>query len=109
MEKIGLMGRTKPKAHKFKEWGKVALYTGVLMGVYMGVSYASFETQLIKASDLTLGKLAAMVVGGGAVVGGGMQVKDGNVMKGLGIIAVAGMIGIVIALIKNNTIFTALA
>lgn len=73
------------------------------------VCYANFETQLAKASDLTLGKLAAMVLGGGAVVGGGLQVKDGNVMKGLGIIAVVGMLGIVIALIKNNTIFSALS
>ena len=109
MEKISLVDNSKPKSQKLKEWSKVALYTGALVGIYAGCSYANFETQLTKASDLTLGKLAAMVLGGGAVVGGGLQVKDGNVMKGLGIIAVVGMLGIVIALIKNNTIFSALS
>ena len=106
MEEV--MGKENPTKSRLKEWGKVALYTGALLGLYAGASYANFETQLTKASDLTLGKLAAMVLGGGAVVGGGLQVKDGNVMKGLGIIAVVGMLGIVIALIKNNTIFAAL-
>jgi hypothetical protein len=104
-----LRGKDNPKNKKLMEWGKVALYTGALVEMYAGCSYANFETQLAKASDLTLGKLAAMVLGGGAVVGGGLQVKDGNVMKGLGIIAVVGMLGIVIALIKNNTIFSALS
>ena len=104
-----LMGKENPTKSRLTEWGKVALYTGALVGIYAGCSYANFETQLAKASDLTLGKLAAMVLGGGAVVGGGLQVKDGNVMKGLGIIAVVGMLGIVIALIKNDSIFSALS
>ena len=106
MEEV--MGKETPTKSRLKEWGKVALYTGALVGLYAGASYANFETQLTKASDLTLGKLAAMVLGGGAVVGGGLQVKDGNVMKGLGIIAVVGMLGIVIALIKDATIFSSL-
>lgn len=109
MKKIGLMGKIKPKNQKLKEWSKVAFYTGAMVALYVGVSHADFEQQLTKASDLTLGKLAALVLGGGAVVGGGREVKDGNVMKGLGIIAVVAMIGIVIAMIKNNTIFTALS
>lgn len=55
-----LMGKETPTKTKLKEWGKVALYTGALVGLYAGASYANFETQITKASDLTLGKLAAM-------------------------------------------------
>lgn len=88
-----------------KKWTKVGFYTTGLAVLYAGASYANFEAQLTKASDLTLGKIAGMILGGGAIVGGGLQVKDGNVMKGLGIIAVVGMIGLIIALIKSGDAF----
>ena len=94
----------------FKEWGKVALYTGGMLALYVGASYAAttFEEQVNKASAFTLGKFAAMILGGGAVIGGGMQVKDGNVMKGLGIVAVTAMIGVAVALIKDETMLKVL-
>ena len=94
--------------HKTKEWMKVALYTGVVAAVYTTASYATFEAQIEKASSLTLGKLAGLILGGGAIVGGGLQVKDGNVMKGLGVIAVVGIIGLGVALIKAGTVFNVL-
>ena len=105
MEEKEEMGQTQGQESKLKEWSKVALYTGGLMALYAGASHATFEAQLDKASNLTLSKLAGLVLGGGAIVGGGMQVKDGNIMKGLGIIAVVAMLGIVIALIKGDAMF----
>lgn len=91
-----------------RTWGKAVSYVLLVMVVTTGFSYATLDTQITKVSDIVLGNLAALLIGGGLVVGGGYSCYQGDISKGLAQIGVAGGIGIVTALVKSKAIFTIL-
>ena len=77
--------------------------------ITMGISYATLDTQITKVSDIVLGNLAALIVGGGMVVGGGYSVYQGDIPKGLAQVGVGALIGIGTALAKSKAIFAVLS
>ena len=93
---------------ELKIWGKAIGYISVAMLVMSGLSYATLDAQITKVSDIVLGNLAALLIGGGLVVGGGYSCYQGDIPKGLAQIGVAGGIGIVTALVKSKAIFNIL-
>jgi hypothetical protein len=93
---------------ELKIWGKAIWYVSVAMLVLTGLSYATLDAQITKVSDIVLGNLAALLIGGGLVVGGGYSCYQGDIPKGLAQIGVAGGIGIVTALVKSKAIFNIL-
>jgi hypothetical protein len=93
---------------ELKVWGKAIGYVSVAMIAMTGLSYATLDAQITKVSDIVLGNLAALLIGGGLVVGGGYSCYQGDIPKGLAQIGVAGGIGIVTALVKSKAIFNIL-
>lgn len=98
--------------HKKNRWRQnVAKSTVYILGALIigsGFAYAGLEDQITKASDLILGKAAALLLGGSAVVGGAIQIKSGNILMGAAVLVVASVIGIGVAMIKNQSIFALL-
>jgi hypothetical protein len=93
---------------ELKVWGKAIGYVSVAMLAMTGLSYATLDVQITKVSDIVLGNMAALLIGGGLVVGGGYSCYLGDIPKGLAQIGVAGAIGIVTALVKSKAIFNIL-
>lgn len=93
---------------ELRVWGKAFGYVSVVMAATTGLSYATLDEQITKVSDIVLGNLAALLIGGGLVVGGGYSCYQGDIPKGLAQIGVAGGIGIVTALVKSKAIFNIL-
>ena len=93
---------------ELKIWGKAIGYVSLVMIVMTGFSYATLDAQITKVSDIVLGNLASLLIGGGLVVGGGYSCYQGDIPKGLAQIGVAGGIGIVTALVKSKAIFNIL-
>lgn len=93
---------------ELRVWGKALGYVSVLMVATTGLSHATLDEQITKVSDIVLGNLAALLIGGGLVVGGGYSCYQGDIPKGLAQIGVAGGIGIVTALVKSKAIFNIL-
>lgn len=87
---------------------KSAVYALGFLAVGGGCAYAGLEEQITKASELMLGKAAALLLGGAAVVGGTVQIKSGNILMGAAVLVVAAVTGIGVAMIKNQSIFTLL-
>jgi hypothetical protein len=96
------------KSSQFKIWLKLSGYSLAALLVMKGISYASLEEQVSKVNDLMLGHIATAVVGGGMALGGGYSIFSGNIMKGLGQLGVGALIGIGVALTKNQSIFSLL-
>ena len=93
---------------ELRVWGKAIGYVSLVMIVMTGFSYATLDAQITKVSDIVLGNLATLLIGGGLVVGGGYSCYQGDIPKGLAQIGVAGGIGIVTALVKSKAIFNIL-
>jgi hypothetical protein len=93
---------------QLKVWAKAIGYVSLAMVAMTGLSYATLDAQITKVSDIVLGNLAALLIGGGLVVGGGYSCYQGDIPKGLAHIGVAGGIGIVTALVKSKAIFNIL-
>ncbi len=100
------MNRTKTRT--IAQYVKIAVYSGVALALTASMAYATLDEQVSRASNIVLGNLASLVVGGGTAVGGGVAVFQGNIMKALGIVGVGATIGIGIALAKNGVIFNLL-
>lgn len=93
---------------KLKTVAKVLGYTSVALLLTTGLTWATLDEQVEKASALVLGKVATLVVGGATLFGGGYTVIQGNIPKGMAILGVGLMTGIGIALAKNGALFTLL-
>lgn len=93
---------------ELKVWGKAIGYVSLTMLAMTGFAHATLDAQITKVSDIVLGNLAALLIGGGLVVGGGYSCYQGDIPKGLAQIGVAGGIGIVTALVKSKAIFNIL-
>lgn len=87
---------------------KVCGYSIAALLMMKGMGYASLEDQVTKVNNLVTGQIATGVVAGGMAIGGGYSIMSGNIMKGLGQLGVGALIGIGIALTKNQSIFTLL-
>lgn len=99
----------RPSFVKFiKGQGMALAYSPLVLTALTTLSHATLEDQIDKASTLVLGKAAALLIGGGAVVGGAVQIKAGNIMMGAGILGLAAITGITVAMIKNQSIFNLL-
>ena len=93
---------------ELKVWGKALCYLCVGMLTMTVFAHAALDAQITKVSDIVLGNLASLLIGGGLVVGGGYSCYQGDIPKGLAQIGVAGGIGIVTALVKSKAIFNIL-
>jgi hypothetical protein len=93
---------------ELKVWGKAFGYVSLAVLATTGVAHATLDVQITKVSDIVLGNMAALLIGGGLVVGGGYSCYQGDIPKGLAQIGVAGGIGIVTALVKSKAIFNIL-
>lgn len=97
---------------KQKRWNQtMAKSTAYILGALIvggSLAHAGLEDQITKASDLILGKAAALLLGGSAVVGGAIQIKSGNILMGAAVLVVAAVTGIGVAMIKNQSIFALL-
>ena len=91
-----------------KVWVRASCYSLGALLMMKGISYASLEEQVTKASKLMLGDISALVVGGGMAIGGGYSIVSGNVMKGVAQFGVGALIGIGVAITKNQSIFNVL-
>ena len=91
-----------------KIWSKALGYVSAAMLVTTGIVHANLDAQITKASDIVLGNLAALIIGGGMVVGGGYSCYQGDIGKGLAQVGVGGLIGIGTALAKSKVIFNIL-
>jgi|GEM_PF-1980699 len=96
------------EAKKLKTVVKVLGYTSVALLLTTGLTWATLDDQVDKASKLVLGKVATLVVGGGTLFGGGYSIVQGNIGKGMAILGVGVLTGVGIALAKNGTLFTLL-
>ena len=93
---------------ELKIWSKAIRYVSIAMLAMIGFAHATLDAQITKVSDIVLGNLASLLIGGGLVVGGGYSCYQGDIPKGLAQIGVAGGIGIVTALVKSKAIFNIL-
>lgn len=87
---------------------KILGYTSVAVIVTTGLCWATLDEQVEKASTLVLGKVATLIVGGGALFGGGHALIQGNITRGLAIIGVGAITGIGVALAKSGQMFSLL-
>jgi hypothetical protein len=60
--------------------GKIAAYSVFAALVMVGMAEATLDQQVTKATDIVLGNLASLVVGGGTAIGGGVAVFQGNII-----------------------------
>jgi hypothetical protein len=95
-------------AKYLKTPAKIVGYVSVALLLTTGLSWATLDDQVEKASTLVLGKVATLVVGGGTLFGGGYSIVQGNIGKGMAIIGVGVLTGIGIALAKAGTLFSLL-
>ena len=95
-------------AKHLKTTAKVVGYVSIALLLTTGLSWATLDEQVQKASDLVLGNVAKLVLGGGTLFGGGYSIVQGNIGKGMAIIGVGAITGIGIALAKAGTLFTLL-
>jgi hypothetical protein len=93
---------------QIKVWVKAGGYCLGALLMMKGICYASLEEQVTKASKLLLGDIAAIVVGGGMAIGGGYSIVSGNIMKGVAQFGVGALIGVGVAITKNQSIFSVL-
>lgn len=91
-----------------KQWGRVAGYTSLALACCVSTSEATLSDQVEKISTLTTGKIIPLALAAALTVGGGLKIKDGNVWGGAGVLGVAAVIGIGVALITSGDIFKAL-
>ncbi len=87
---------------------KVLGYASVAMLLTTDFAWATLDEQVGKASDLVLGKVAPLIVGGGTLFGGGMAAINGDPYKCMAILGVGALTGIGIALAKSGAIFSLL-
>ena len=87
---------------------KVLGYTSVAVLLTTGFAWATLDVQVEKATDLVLGKVAPLIVGGATLFGGGMAAINGDPYKCMAILGVGGITGIGIALAKSGAIFNVL-
>lgn len=97
------------KRKNFQVEIKPIAYTTLAIFTTMGVTYATLDQQITKVSDIVLGNLAALIVGGGMVVGGGYSCYQGDIARGLAQVGVGALIGIATALAKSKAIFNVLS
>jgi hypothetical protein len=96
------------RTESLKVWAKAMGYVAGTYIVMTGISFATLDEQVTKASNLVLGNVAALMLGGGLVVGGAYSVYQGDISRALGQFGVAGIIGIGTALAKSKVIFNIL-
>lgn len=104
------MKRIMKDTSKLNKYVKIANYMAFTLALSVGACLAegTLETQVTKASNLMLGNMASLLLGGAAVVGGAIQIKAGNILMGGAVLLVAALTGIGVALIKNQSIFSVL-
>jgi len=95
-------------AKNLKTTAKIMGYVSLALLVTTGMSWATLDEQVDKASTLVLGKVATLVLGGGTLFGGGYSIIQGNIAKGMAIIGTGVITGVGIALAKAGTLFTLL-
>jgi hypothetical protein len=87
---------------------KVFGYTSAALLLMTEFAWATLDEQVGKATDLVLGKVAPLIVGGATLFGGGMAALNGDPYKCMAILGVGGITGIGIALAKSGAIFSVL-
>jgi D-arabinose 1-dehydrogenase-like Zn-dependent alcohol dehydrogenase len=87
---------------------KVLGYTSLALLLTTEFTLATLDVQVDKATDLVLGKVAPLIVGGATLFGGGMAALNGDPYKCMAILGVGGITGIGIALAKSGAIFSVL-
>jgi D-arabinose 1-dehydrogenase-like Zn-dependent alcohol dehydrogenase len=94
--------------HHLKTGIKVLGYTTMAMILTTEFALATLDDQVDKATDLVLGKVAPLVIGGATLFGGGVAALNGKPYEAIAILGVGGIIGIGIALAKSGAIFNVL-
>lgn len=87
---------------------KILGYTSAALLLTTDFALANLDEQVGKATDLVLGKVAPLIVGGATLFGGGMAALNGDPYKCMAILGVGGITGIGIALAKSGAIFSVL-
>ena len=87
---------------------KILGYTSAALFLTTDFALATLDEQVGKATDLVLGKVAPLIVGGATLFGGGMAALNGDPYKCMAILGVGGITGIGIALAKSGAIFSVL-
>lgn len=87
---------------------KVLGYMSVTVLITTEFAWATLDEQVGKATDLVLGKVAPLIVGGATLFGGGMSALNGDPYKCIAILGVGGLTGIGIALAKSGALFNLL-
>jgi len=95
-------------AKHLKTTAKVGAYVSIALLITTGLSWATLDDQVDKASTLVTGNVAKLIVGGGTLFGGGYALVQGNIGKGMAIIGTGALTGIGIALAKAGTLFNLL-
>ncbi|MBW8309198.1 MAG: hypothetical protein K0M45_06125 [Candidatus Paracaedibacteraceae bacterium] len=102
------------KEEETSYWKRYSWLKGISYSVALGVllitaAEANLDQQVTRLSDLVLGKVAGTVLGGGLAIGGGVTIYAGHVMKGIGQLFLAALIGIGVWLAKSGAIFSGLS
>jgi hypothetical protein len=93
----------------------VNLKQGMRMGGYAvlgfvashGLALATLTEELGKVNTMLTGKVVPLVLGGGLVAGGGYSLVQGNIMKAVGQLGVAILIGLGVTFAGNGAFLTA--
>lgn len=99
----------KASVNRVKAFLKVAAWVSAGLMLTTGLCWATLDGQVEKATNLVLGKVASLVVGGGTLFGGGYSIVQGNIGQGMAIIGVGALTGIGIALAKSEALFKVLS
>lgn len=87
---------------------KVSVYTVVIVCALTLASHATLEQQLVKAEGMVGGTFAKILLTGAAVIGGVTSAIKGQLMMTLAIVASCALIGLLLTMIKDGSIFNVL-
>ncbi len=92
-----------------KQVTRTSGYTVLSFLASYGFALATLSEELGKVNTMLTGKVVPLVIGGGLVAGGGYSLVQGNIMKALGQLGVALLIGLGVTLAGNGSFLTATA